>query len=177
MTLDVDGLREHVESSLSDDALGLLLDAAYETIDALIGPPGYDDAPASVTEVLTGVAGPLFMLAKPAEAITLITEHDTELAEDDYRMMSNQLVMRLDTGTNSRRSWYRRIIVTYEPVSDAATRDRVAVALVKLELDHQPGVSAERLGDHSISFGSGSSYTEDRDAILASLTPGGFMAK
>jgi hypothetical protein len=177
VTLTVDGLRDFIETSLDDTSLGLYLDAAYEAIDAILGPAGYDDSPSPVTEVVTGVAGPLLMLAKPAESITLIVEQDTELAQDDYELIGNQLVRRLSTGTNPRTCWYGRVMPTYQPVSDVNTRDRAAIALVQLDLNHEPGVASERLGDHAISFGSADDYTRDRAAILASLSPTGFMAK
>jgi hypothetical protein len=176
VTLTVDDLRGFVESSLGDDALGLLLDAAYEEIDRVIGIAGYD-ASASVTEVLTGIAGDLLMLSRPASAVTSVLENDVTLAADDYELLGDQMLRRLNDGTNPQRCWGRRVIPTYELVDNANERDRAAIALVQLDVNRQPGVASERLGDHSITFAGGDTYTEDRAAILASLTSPGFVAK
>lgn len=179
MTLTVDDLRGHVESSLGDDALGLLLDAAYEAIDKVLGPAGYDGAGSTVSEYLTTGPGPLLMLSRPASAITSVLEgpDETALASDDYALVGDQLVRRLDTGTNPRSRWLSPVQPVYEAVPDASERDRAAIALVKLDLNHEPGVASERLNDHSITFSSSSdAYTADRDAILGSLAAG-FVAK
>lgn len=178
MTLTVDDLRDFVETSLSDPSLGLLLDAAYEDIDRVLGLAGYDDEPASITELLTVGPGDLLMLSRPAEAVVSVVEDDdTELDDDDYELLRDQMLRRLDTGTNPRSCWYRRVKVTYAPLSDVASRDRAAIALVKLDLSNEPGVQSERLGDHSITFATGtSSYLDQREAILASIA-GGFVAK
>lgn len=177
MTLTVDGLRGFIETSLDDTSLGLLLDAAYEAIDRALGPLGYDDTPAAVTEILTVGPGDLLMLSRPATAITAVTEWETDLSADDYELLGDQMVYRLSTGTHQRGTWDRRVRITYTPTADVNERDRAAVALVRLDLDYQPGVQSERLGDHSITFATGSrEYVEQRDAILASIA-GGFVAK
>lgn len=180
MTLTVDDLRGHIESSLGDTELGLLLDAAYESIDALIGPGGSEDYPASVTEILTVGPGDLFMLSRPAESITSISESrsaPTTLDPDDYELIGNQMVRRVRDGTNPRSAWHSQVTVTYEPLADANRRDVAAIALVKLDIDHSPGVVSERLGDHSIAYAQGdTAYAEEKAAILASLTSG-FIAK
>lgn len=176
MTLTVDGLRGFVESSLGDDELGLLLDAAYEAIDREIGSAGYDGQP--LTELLTTGPGDLLMLSRPANAITTLLECDAELAQDDYELIGDQLVRRLATGTHPSSRWRGRAQITYELMADTNERDRVAIALVKLDLNNEPGVIAERLGDHSITFASdaAASYAAERAAILSSLASG-FIAK
>lgn len=181
MTLTVDELRGHIETVLSDEALGLLLDAAYEAIDAILGSGGDEDYAATVTEILSP-GGDLLMLSRRASAITAVTEGvrtPTDLATDDYQLIGDQLVRRLSDGTNGASRWRDRVQITYTAFADENERDRAAIALVKLDSDYQPGVQSERLGDHSISFGfsqGSSTYTEERDAILASLG-GGFIAK
>lgn len=171
MTLTVDDLRDHVESSLGDDALGLLLDAAYEAIDRAIGAAG------NVTERLTAGPGDRLMLSRPASAVVSVTEDDTAIASNDFTLIGDQLLLRLETGTNPRYRWLNPVQVTYTLESDADERDRAAIALVRLDLDFRPGVQSERLGDHSITFASGSrSYLDQRDGILASLASG-FVAK
>lgn len=180
MTLTVDDLRGHIESSLGDTELGLLLDAAYESIDALIGPGGSEDYPASVTEILTVGPGDLFMLSRPAESITSISESrsaPTTLDPDDYELIGNQMVRRVRDGTNPRSAWHSQVTVTYEPLADTNRRDVAAIALVKLDATHNPGVMSERLGDHTLTqLPIPGSYTKERQAILDALV-GGFIAK
>lgn len=183
MTLTVDDLREHVESSLTDTELGRLLDAAYETIDHAIGPGGDDDYPATITEVLTVGPGDLFMLSAPASAILSVSESrsaPTTLATDDYQLIGSQLVKRLRDGTHARTGWHQQVTVSYTALADENRRDVAAIALVNLELTYQPGVQSEKLGDHSVTYsfgGSGASkYQDERAAILASLS-GGFVAR
>lgn len=180
MTLTVDDLRGHVESSLGDDELGLLLDAAYESIDHAIGAGGSDDYPATITELLT-TGGDLLMLSRPASAILSVTEGaatPTDLVDDDYQLIGDQMVRRLRDGTNSATRWRGRVQVTYTAMPDESRRDAAAIALVKLDESHAPGVMSERLGDHAITYGQQGSkgYAEERAAILASLLPG-FIAK
>ena len=183
MTLTVDQLREHVDSSLTDPELGRLLDAAYESIEAVIGPGGDDDYPATVTEVLTVGPGDLFMLSRPASAILSISESrsaPTTLAADDYQLVGTQLVKRLRDGTHSRSSWHGQVTVSYTALADENRRDVAAIALINLDLTYQPGLQSEKLGDHTVTYsfgGSGASkYQDERAAILASLA-GGFIAK
>lgn len=168
MTLTVDDLRLHVTTDLGDAALGDLLDAAYEAIDLHAGTSG------AITEVISAGPGDLLMLSRPASAITSVKEgrsFDTTLSTDDWELVGDQLLHRLDDGTNPRTSWYRRIEVTYTRLTDAAERDRVAIALVKLDLDTNPGLSSQRIGEWAETFEATDSYSEARAAILASLAP------
>lgn len=173
--ITVEQLLEHVTTDLGEDALGRLLDAAYEAIEKAAGPGSDSDYASNVSELITPGPGDLVRLSKPATAVVTVTEGTTDLAADDYELRaSGQLLRRLSTGTNPRSRWCGRVDVTYTPVSDVNDRDRVAIALVKLDIDHQPGVQSETLGDHSITFasgGAGNSYAEQRAAILASLSP------
>lgn len=176
--LDVDGLRLHVTTELGDTALGLLLDAAYEAIDAHAGTGGSEDYPASITELITPGPGDRLMLSRPASSVTSVREGTTDLESDDYELIGGQMLVRLDDGTNPQSRWRGRVEVVYPALPDENERDRVAIALVKLELDFSPGVVSERLGDHSITFaqGAASAHAEQRAAILASLNTGGFVA-
>jgi len=163
VTLTVTDLREHVETPLGDDALERLLDAAYESIEEVAGPA------ASVREVLTPGPGDLLMLSRSAESVTTLIEIDTELETDDFELIGRQMVRRLNTGTNPASCWRGRVDVTYAPGSDDASRDRVAIELVKLDLDNAPGIASETLGDHSKTYAQGKSYAETRADLLASL--------
>jgi hypothetical protein len=92
------------------------------------------------------------------------------LADDDYRLApSGSLLIRLSDGTNPRSCWYGRVEVRYTPFVDGAERDRVAIALVKLDVNHNPGSVQETIGSWSEQQSQGSeSYATERAAILAS---------
>lgn len=167
MSLSVDSLRLRVTSSLGDVALQGLLDAAYEAIDNHLGASG------PVQElIMASGSGPLLMLSRRALSITAVVEHETTLAADDYELRSSgQMLVRLNTGTNPRRSWRAaRIDVTYSYVDDAE-RDRVATELVKLDLNYKPGLVSEQIGDWQEQFARNDlfNYDTERDAILATL--------
>ncbi|HEX5013008.1 MAG TPA: hypothetical protein VFV72_02530 [Candidatus Limnocylindrales bacterium] len=181
--LDVDELRGFIETSLGDDVLGVWLDAAYEAIDAYAGPAGDSSGDTgATTEVITPGPGDLLMLTRPASAITAVTEtcygFDTDLALDDVALIGTQMVRRLRTGTNPSSRWRGRVAITYERLPDANERDRVAVGLVRLDVNHNPGITSEQLGDWSATYANNSAmnYSVERQALLSSLTPG-FVAK
>lgn len=175
--LDVDGLRGHVTTDLDDEALGLLLDAAYEAIDAYAGTGAAGDYPASLTELISPGPGDLLMLSRPAAGITSVIECDSTLAADDYELIGAQMLRRLTTGTHPSSRWRGRVQPTYEPKADENERDRVAIALVNLDVNHSPGLVSEKLGDWAETHASGAdgSYAAQRADILASLHPG-FLA-
>lgn len=168
MTLSVDALRLRVTSSLGDEALTGLLEAAYEAIDNYAGMVG------DVQErLMASGMGPLLMLSRRAIAIESVTENDVALAADDYELRSSgQMLLRLTTGTNSRRYWFGPVDVTYQPYVDDAERDRVAGELVQLDLNYKPGLTSERIGDWEEQFARNDlfNYQTERAAILASLS-------
>lgn len=162
--LDVDGLRKHIKTGLATEALQLRLDAAYQAIDRHVGGTG------NVTELLPAGPGPLLRLSRPASAIVSVKERGIVLGADDYRL-TGQLLARTTDGSHPARSWRNAIEVTYTPDVDEADRDRVAIALVQLDLNHQPGLTQREIGDWAETFASNSvfNYRIERDAILATL--------
>jgi hypothetical protein len=173
MTLTVVQLREHVTSSLVDAALQRLLDAAYAAIAERAGAAG------NLTESLPAGHGPLLMLSHQASAIVSVTEDATGeallLDADDYRLRpSGSLLERLDGGTHPHTRWRGRIDLTYTLADDTAERDRVALELVELDVNFQPGASSETIGAWSESVaaaGGDAGYHAQREAILESLHP------
>ena len=170
MTLTVADLRQHVTTALLDPALQRLLDAAYEAIAGRFG-----DA-AAVTETHRGGSGPLLMLNRAAASITSVTEDAVRvpvaLAPADYALRpSGSLLERLTTGTHPGCRWLGRVDVVLVPLADAAERDRVAIALVEMDLNYSPGVTSETIGDWSETKADNSAmnYELEREAILASL--------
>jgi hypothetical protein len=161
-------LRAFVTTDLSDAALQSLLDAARADVDRVAGPVASRER--------LRVRGDLLMLSEPADTITAIVEDArgaaVTLAADDYEVSdSGRTLYRLWTGTNPARAWRGLVDVRYQRPDDTAERIRVMVALVQLDLVHQPGVASERIGNWEQSFTSNSAfnYELERASILASL--------
>jgi hypothetical protein len=172
VALSVDQVRERVETSLSDEALDSLLAAQYTAIASKFGPEG------PITELLTGDAGDLLLLSRPAASISEVVEMGAELDPDDYALQTRHLLVRLSTGPNPSRRWRGRIGITYAIAGDPEERDRIALALVGLELNHKPGITSIKIGQFSEAYGQGArSYPEEREAIFASYhaAPGGYI--
>lgn len=173
MTLLLADLRDHVTTGLADDALQLLLDAAYDAIDDYLGidDGAYGD---TVTELLSPPNGDLLGLSRRALSVEAVIEGTVTLASDDYRLMpSGNILRRLMTGTNPQPRWLRRIEVRYTPVIDGSERDRVAIALVNLDLNYMPGMTMEVIGSWTEQKSQApDTYKKERAAILASYGAG-----
>jgi hypothetical protein len=169
-SLNVAGFREHVTSALGDTPLELLLDAAWQAIAEVIGIEG------DVTEVRDG-GGSFIFLPRPAATITSVKEwlgysSERTLDEDDYRLLSDGVSLkRLTTGTTPATYWAGPVEVALTPVDDESARQVVQIALVKLFLDHHPGIQEEEIGDWRQVFQSNSvwNYAQERESILDTL--------
>lgn len=165
MALNVAGMRGFVETTLGDTELGILVAAAYDAITERYGA-------AEVTERRRGTSGRVLMLAHRAAEIEEITEDGTELDEDDYALRpGGRLVERKDDGPHPCARWRGYVDIVYQNGIADAQRDRVAVALVQLDVNNQPGMTGERLGDHQVTFAANSvfNYEIEREAILSTL--------
>lgn len=168
-------LREHITTSLEDDALQRLLDDAEDAITVYAGPVG------SVVEVVPG-GYPSLALARPIDSVTSIRERDdlqspTTLATNDYEQRGRFGLWRLRFGTNSASYWRGPVRVTYVPVDDTATRKVVQVELCKLEIAFNPALASETVGAWTQTFvSSQKSYPEQRADILARLRETAGMA-
>lgn len=174
MTVTVEQLRRFVSvpATLEDEDLELLLAAAYGAIDGRIGEPG------ATTEILTITGGDLMLLSYPVQSISRIAEDGVELDPDDYVRVGS-MIRRTATGPNPSTHWRGRIETTYVPRADQAERDRIAIALVDLDLRFQPGVTSVRIGEYAETYAApteGSTYADQREDILASYAPGGVGA-
>lgn len=172
MTLTVTDLRGHLSSALEDTALQLKLDAAYETIDDHLGidDGAYDPV---IADLITPGYGDLIRLSRRALSISSVVEGTTTLDPDDYELRpSGYVLRRLATGTHPASCWRARVDVRYPTVLDGAERDRIAIALVQLDLNYQPGIKAETIGSwqqtNSGGGDGGQSYEAERESILAS---------
>jgi hypothetical protein len=170
--LTVSELRTAISTSLTDARLQELLDASEQDI---IGAAG------TVTDQTEHVRGGCqdIVLARPVGAIGSIVERaDTAstltLHTSDYRV-HGYMIRRLDTGLNPRLYWWPGLVkVVHDPADRLAERKRAQVAVCQLDINQQAGVTSERVGDWAASYGSnpsGTSYLEQRAAILDSLAP------
>lgn len=173
MTVTVAALRGHVASARSDEALQMLIDAAYADVASVAGPP--DDV--TVTTGARG-GGDLALLPYPAETITSVVE-DADvtavvLATDDWELRASGTVLRrLATGTNGSSGWRGRVVVEYVRRDDSALRDRAVVQLCQLALNYSPGATSEQIGDWSETFANNSAqnFQLERDTILQTVNP------
>jgi len=166
--LTVSELREHVQTSLVDDALERLLDDAEASIVKHAGDL------ADVTEFVDG-GGPTLVLRRRADSITSVVESfgvgDVTLATNDWRARGAYVLERLRTGTNPRSSWRGPVQVVYEPEDDTATRKIVQLDLIKLEIANNPGLAAETVGSWTQQYLTNSSRTlaDSRGDVLSRL--------
>ena len=168
--LSADELREQVETDLSDDGLGRLIDAAEAEIVARFGKA--DER----TEELRGgtieifPAGRVGTVTKVVERRSPQDPHPVTLTEDDYHLSPGSWLTRLHTGPNKplSRGWAPVVTVTYTPVDDSKVREGVLIDLVRLEIMHT-GAQAVQSGEVSVTA---SEYRMERMAILGRLETG-----
>lgn len=172
--LTVDDFREHVSTSLGDDAVQRLLDAAEAEIVRYAGDPD------AATEVYRG-QGRFITLARPAASITSITEYrsrvSTVLAANDYLLYPSGLVIeRLIGGTHSSHCWRGRATTVYVPLGDDEIRIGVQLDLVNLALNFEPGKGMEVIGSWTEQFAQAAAGNRQLfDDILSRLDLGPSM--
>lgn len=176
MALTPAQFREHHPTSLVDAALQRLIDAAEGAITARFG------AIASFSDRRRGGSLLLF-LSRPAASISSVTERygdplgvtDVLLSANDYTLLPGGLTLRREyTGAHPADRWTDDVVVVFVPADDSAQRTRVTIALVQLDISHNPGLSSEQIGDWSASYADNSAmnYGLEREAILATLWTG-----
>jgi len=168
--------REHQATELGDVALQRLIDAAELAITRRYG------SLAAFTELRRG-GGSLLFLSRASASITTIVERvgdplgqaDVTLAPADYTVLPGGLTLRREyTGPHPRAGWQWDVVVTYTPLDDSADRIRATIALVKLDINNNPGLTAESVGDWSQTYADNSAmnYGRERETILSSLEAG-----
>ena len=177
--LTVSQLQTQVPSTAAADTdlLQMLLDAAENDINELLGPispVSSSDATGTINELIR-VHGDLLGLSRRASSIVQIIENDVTLDATDYELRSDGMIVKrlhATTSTHPSYRWWGLVDVTYT-FDDLANRQRVQIALVKLDLDHSPGSSQETIGSWTEMHSQGASwnYQTERQAILASLVP------
>jgi hypothetical protein len=160
MPADLAPIRARIETDLSDPALQSLLAAAREAVDERLGPVG----PVSERR---SPSGPLIRLSRRAVEILAVDEHRVALEPADWLLRSSGRILE----RVGRRRWYGLVDVTYQPLPDTARREQASIALVKLEIRHDPGIASAKFGSWAESYTTqgGLSYEEEREAILCSL--------
>jgi hypothetical protein len=160
MLLTVDELRTFVTTSLSDDALLTLLDAAEADLGSL-------DA---VTERHDGGYEAL-VLDRRVGTVTSVREmvetaSPTTLDATDYRA-DGYILHRLSTGTHPSTAWLGEVEVVHTPTDDEAERKRAQAELVRIDLSVAGGVVSERIGDYSVGYATKADAASARAAIVA----------
>lgn len=167
-------LKKHLPGvSLEDEALQRLLEANEFSIESLVGLVANE----TVIRFPRDFESIIFLGRKPT-AIVSIKEafgYDDQLtlAVDDYTL-SGTTLRRVETGTNPRAYWTRPVEIVYSWADDSVDRVRVLVGLVKLDVNHNPGLKSFTVGQHREEYGSGGgkgepSYEEKRAELLGSL--------
>lgn len=175
--------RSHQATTLEDEALQDYINAAEAAILGRYGPvaeftdrrgrPGYP-------------GGQLLFTSRRVGSITSVTERygdvlgitDIVLNPNDYTLLPDGQALRREyTGAHPADRWTDVVNVVYVPFDDTAERLRVAIALVKLDLAHNPGIVAEQIGDYSATYAprtaGAANYDQEREAILTTLQPSG----
>jgi hypothetical protein len=166
MSLTVAEFREYVATSLSDDALQRLLDAAWADIEQAAGPMGdvVEFHPGGYRDlVLDRDAGTVSLAREAADGTSPLTLDPTDFRVDGL------ILRRLRTGPNPRDWWMGEVEVTHAPAEDEAERERAQAALVQLDMSAGGSVASERIGEYAVSYGNGGGRTvpEQRQDILA----------
>lgn len=163
--MDVETLREHVGPGPSDDVLERLLNAALQTITARYGEPAEE-----ISEHLHPV-GSLVYLSHRTAAVTAVREGTVLLDYSEYELAGGgKRLRRLDEDAEHT-DWRESIEVTYVPDADDAERDRVAIALVNLDLNYQPGMTGSTVGPWLEQYANNSAqnYKLEREIILNTM--------
>ena len=178
-SLSPDQFRLFVTTTLTDEALILLLDAAMEAIVTYAGPWG------EISERYRP-HGDLILLSRTPLSITSVIETavgsvtGTTLAANDY-VIRGQTLRRLSTGTNPSWGWGWTsgfVDVTYTPADDMAERQRVQMELAKLSINAASSgggiLASQTIGTWSETYQSrtGNTYQAQRQEILSSLGAG-----
>jgi hypothetical protein len=189
--LTVDDIRKFTSSPLEDDAIQLLLDAAEMAITARFGPVADPYPDETVVEHHDGNGYELLTLRRQAASIVAVSELvDTttfDLENDDYRLRDDgRTVQRLPLGTTppilpasraGRAGWSGFVTIEFAPVNDLAERKRVQAALVALDMNYAPGLTAESVGEWSVranssgatTSGDANAYRDERASIIESM--------
>jgi hypothetical protein len=160
MTADLAPIRARIETDLGDPALQSLYTAQQEAIDERLGPVG----PLTVRRT---PSGPLLGLPRRAVEIISVVENRVALETSDWLLRPSGLILE----RIGRLRWLGRVDVAFQPLPDTARREQAAIALIKLELTHNPGLAGAKFGSWAETYSQqgGQSYEQAREEILCTL--------
>lgn len=167
-------LREHIETTLTDDALQTIIDAEESALNDAVGSLG-----TQIEEFDDATPGDLIFPARTISTITSIVEkwpdnflggyQPVTLDANDYEIVpGNKSIRRLGSGTHSATLWGRRVVVTYTPNAETAKRVLALINLCKLNIAYT-GLKSESIGGGEYSMTQGE-YDTQRAQIIAGLT-------
>lgn len=165
--LTVSEFRQHVKTTLSDEAVQRLLDANEAEINDRFG-----TSTTAAVEVFYPGSVNLLGLGRPASAITTVVEErndaDSTLATDNYRLTPGGWTLeRRTTAASPYTTWGDRVVVTYSIADEVAKRRRVLMKLTQFDIENRPGVSSESAQDQFTAFSN--RITDEREEILRAL--------
>lgn len=175
--LTVAELRSFVKTPVPDADLQTLINAAYTDILTRYGPVG------PVTLTVRSRYQQRIYLDRPAAAVVSATEFYADpigtggvaLNSTDWRLSPDGTVLeRWPFGSNPGDYWSERVELVLTPADDTAARKRIALLLVKLDLNASPGLVALSAGGE-YSETHDPNYVTNREAILASLNASGAL--
>lgn len=156
---------EHLETDLSDTAIGRLIDEAEAYCQKIAGP----ESGSYTVHRSGGVSS--FWLRRPADQIQSVTEldnGDNVVDSSNYRLEHNGRTLRRVGNV-----WaHGTVEVVYTVSTDTATRDRVIIDLVHLALSYRGAVKSESDGAYSSGrIASADAYERERHNIASALLP------
>ena len=176
--------RGFVNTPLEDPGLQLLLDAAESSIVARVGVLG-------ALEDRRRGGGEYVYTSRRAASMTQVIERygdvlgltDVTLDPTDYTLLPDGYTVRREwNGVHRNDRWADNapnasqgsVILRYPAFDDTVERQRVAIALVKLDLNYNPALAGQSIGAWSESYSMmggtrGGTYVDEREAILDSL--------
>lgn len=175
----IDRVKERFEADVTDIELQLIIDEANSDIIKRHGPI---EQPITVFPEGGGYYLFLPRRIEPDLAVTVtetVGTTDTVLAADDFDDRHGGLsLLRLDTGTNKRSRWARRVKVTYTPWHDGNQRQETIIKLVQLALTYKGLIKQEKAGDYQGGRPvTPDAYAHEREALIGSLGRGGLMLR
>lgn len=171
--LTVTQIREHIQTSLVDDAVQRLINDADAEITRRLGPLDLQ------TEVLDGNSLYIFLQRK-AIAIDSAVERefaDLETAPTDYTLSSNDYnllsdgyqVERLKDGNNPHTNWRDKVTIIYVPEDETYQRTRILIDLVRLSIQYSAVKGQSALGTR-VDY---AEYDKEREKIFRGLSTQG----
>ncbi len=165
--LTVEQIREHIKTTLPDDAVQRLLDAnEVEIVER------YVTSTTAATYVFYPYNVNLIALPRMAAAVTSVLEDrdgtETTLPIANYRLtQGGRTLERRSTATDMWTSWGDRVVVAFTMADEIAKRRRVLVRITQYDIENRPGVGSQSTADQSISYSS--RLDDEREEIFRSL--------